>query len=108
MQTWTKAIGTVSLSFGDLRVVGTAEQLYAWSHRAGAAWPCSYLDDCARVCAELDTRNGDLVDLVVYMPGEKYAEDSDDVDIPGEELTAWIDDNLAETPFAQLAHNAAV
>lgn len=84
MQTWSKAFGVVTLEpfSGALYVTGDAAALYAWAHRSGAAWPCSELARCERVSAELDAR-GDLVDLVVYLPGERYAEDSDAVDVPG-------------------------
>ena len=102
MQTWEKPIGTVGLSFGTVRVYATSAQLYEWSHTPGAVWPCSELDDCERVCAELAS-NGDLVDLIVTKSGVRF----DDTDLPGDELTAWIDDNLAGTPFAHLAKNAA-
>ncbi len=109
MQTWTKDIGTTwTQGTGSVSVTGDASQLYAWSHRSGAAWPCSYLDDCDRVTAELDSR-GDLVDLIVYAAGfdsvDGPSQPSDEIDIPSDELTAWIDDNLAGTPFAHLARN---
>jgi hypothetical protein len=99
MQTWTREIGTCAASYGTVRVIGNAGQLFAWSHRAGARWPCSYLDDCDRVCAELDSR-GDLVDLTVTVNGRIVG--GDEIDIPADELTAWIDDNLAGTPFQHL------
>jgi len=105
MQAWPKEIGTVTVSYGCLYVGGTADNLYAWTTRPGMAWPASTLRGYDRVTAELDPANGDLIDLVCYLPGERYAEDTDNVDVDGSELTAWIDDNLAGTPYARLARN---
>lgn len=95
MQTWNKPIGTVSLSFGTVRVVADSAQAYNWATRAGQTWPCSAIRYMDRVCAELAS-NGDLVDLTV---------NGDASNLMADELTAWIDDNLADTPFAHLARN---
>ncbi len=108
MQTWNDHIGSVHKNACNVVVVGDSNQLYAWSHRPGAAWLCSTLDDYDRVSAVLDPGNGDLVDLIVYADVEtRRPLDSDDIDIDGSELTAWIDDNLAGTPFRHLARNLA-
>jgi len=42
----------------------SARDTHEWAHKAGASWPCSTLADRA-VWAQLDKRNGDLVDLQV-------------------------------------------
>lgn len=106
MKTWTKNIGYVVKTATSLYVVATGNELYDWSHRPGAIWPCSTLDDYDRVIAVLCSGNGDLVDLIVYDDIESRRPlDSDDIDIDGNELTAWIDDNLAETPYAHLSRN---
>ena len=103
---WPKEIGTVYRDASGLRVVGTLNELYAWSHRPGAIWPCSTLEDYDRVSAVLDIEYGDLVDLIVYDDIEsRHPLDSDDIDIDGNELTAWLDDCLAGTPFAYLARS---
>lgn len=106
MQTWTCEYGTVSLSFGTLSVAAGGAELRGWAGRPGFSWPCSTLARYDRVAVEVDRDSGDMVDLVVYLPGERWAEDSDDVDIDGSELTAWLDDCLAGTPFATLARGA--
>lgn len=80
---------TVTIHSGVV-VTATQDQLYAWSHRSGAAWPCSYLDDCDEVAAHFD-RNGDLVDLLTVVDGRQ-----DDVDIPADELNAWSSDALRD------------
>ena len=104
MQTWTKDIGTVSsVASAGVVVVGTGNDLYRWSHRPGMAWPCSSLDDYDRVAATLDPGTGDLVDLIVYADVESRRPlDSEEIDIDANELTAWLDDCLAGTPFAYL------
>ena len=73
-------------------------QTYDRAHRSGTVWPCSVLADCDRVLVELDAENGDLVDLSQWGSTEE---------IPGDELTAWVDDCLARTPYAQLARGTA-
>ena len=100
--------GTISTDgYGcDCRIEATGDQLYAWANRSGAWWPCSGLARTAKVIVEL-ADNGDLVDLAVYLPGEKYAQDSDDVDLAGDEVSAWIDDVLTADPGA-LASAVAV
>lgn len=76
--------------YGSVTVTGDASQLWAWSHRSGAAWPCSYLDDCDEVSADFDSR-GDLVDLIA----SPAVDDGDgDLDIPADELSAWTTDVL--------------
>jgi len=78
--------GTVrTYASGSVSVSANGAQLYAWSHRPGAAWPCSYLDDCEDVTADFDSR-GDLVDLI--------ASPDETIDIPGDELSAWSTDVL--------------
>lgn len=68
------ALWSVSLS---------ARDTHEWAHKAGASWPCSTLADRA-VWAQLDKRNGDLVDLQVN------GRTADDVD--GHELDAILAD----------------
>ena len=87
---------------GYVSVEGNGAQLYDWAHRPGAAWPCSSLAHCARVILELDADNGDIVDLTVYLPGDRYAQDSDDIGIPADELRAWSDDVLLSSRYAHL------
>lgn len=94
-------IGTVTARPGYVRIVGDHGQLYAWANRAGARWPCSDLATHDRVSAEICADNGDLIELAVIHDGR----DDEAPDLTGAELTAWIDDNLAVSPFAHLARN---
>jgi hypothetical protein len=82
--------GKVTRAGSTVRVDATNEQLDAWARRPGRAWPCSTLARYARIVVELD--DGDLADLAAYLPGARYAEDSDDVDIDARELDAWLAD----------------
>ncbi len=92
--------GKVSPRGDSVTVSGDNAQMYAWAHRSGQTWPCSALARYDLVAATIDSR-GDLVDLQVIDNGE----DSDAEDLSGDELTAWIDDNLAASPFAHLQRN---
>jgi|SRR5262252_3531930 len=71
---------------GAVSIAATAAELFDWSHRPMAAWPCSILatyDNGIRV--DFDS-NGDLVDIT----GEsEYAED-----LASDELNAWSTDVL--------------
>lgn len=86
----TTAYGTVCVLGATVTVDATGEELQAWARQ----WPASVLRRYGRVRAELE--GGDLVDLAVYLPGERYAED-ETPDIPADELGAWIADALAGT-----------
>ena len=90
---------------GYVLVEGSEMQLWDWAHRARNAWPCSTLTDYVTVRATLDPNNGDLVDLIAWKSGEKWAEDSDVMEIAGDELTAWLDDCLAGTEYRHLARS---
>jgi hypothetical protein len=81
--------GTVTINDGSVVVTATQDQLYAWSHRPGAAWPLSTLDDCDEVAAWF-TDTG-LVDLLTVVDGKQ-----DEVDIAGDELNAWTSDVLRD------------
>lgn len=94
--------GRVTMHGDSVVVSGDGAQLWAWAHRTGSSWPCSYLAGCDLVAATLDRENGDLVALQVIENGV----DSDADDLPGDELTAWADDCLAASPFAHLAKTA--
>ena len=61
-------------------------QLYAWANKPGAWWPCSELVELNTISVALEG-NGDLVELVT---------DPDGIDIPGDELNAWIEDTITE------------
>jgi hypothetical protein len=88
-----------SASSGDdgSQVNGTRSQLYAWAHRAGAAWPCSQLAKFDEVTATFDAR-GDLVDLVTVDIDQPGRED----DIPADELNAWTSDVLTTARLEEL------
>ena len=71
----------------------------AWATRPSASWPCSDLRGSG-VNIELDSRNGDLLD--VYVTGEDGLKTLD-YEGGGDELTAFCDDTLtaiAETLIA--------
>jgi hypothetical protein len=99
MPTRVTPYGTITIDdYGcDCRIEATGEQLHAWAWRPDNLWVCSRLAKCARATIEL-TDNGDLVDLALYLPGEKYAED--EPDITADELNAWINDVLTLDPGA--------
>lgn len=99
MQSWTREYGTVVKVGGEVKVTGTHDEMYGWAHRPGMAWPCSGLACYGRVSATLDM-NGDLIELAVM---DENGRDVEGMDISGDELTAWIDDNLHGTPLAHLA-----
>lgn len=96
-------VTSVGLDTGHVSVRGSHAELWAWAHRSGAGWPCSTLTDYACVEAVLDGR-GDLIDLLVWsdFDGVLVERDSSEVDIMGDELTAWIDDCLRGTSVAHL------
>ena len=62
----------------------SARETYAWAHRAGSAWPCSFLSG-RRLAVEFD-RNG-LFDLSI--DGWRG-----DQDCPGDELSAIVADHV--------------
>ncbi len=99
----TSIYGQVWSDGNEVVVDGRDGALSSWARRPGQSWPCSTLARYDRVRVEIDIVNGDLLDIACYLPGERWAEDSPDVD--GSELTAWVDDCLASTPFAHLARN---
>jgi len=94
--------GVVTITEYGVCVTATQDLLYAWSHRPGAAWPCSTLDDCDEVAAWFDS-NG-LCDLLTVVGGKQ-----DEVDIAGDELSAWTSDVLRDVlPREHPAWNVAV
>ena len=56
---------------------------YGWSHKSGAAWPCSFLSDKS-LFAEFDA-GGDLIDLTIN-------NGRGDQDCPSDELNAITED----------------
>lgn len=59
------------------------DETYDWAHKAGAAWPCSFLSS-KRLFAEFAS-NGDLINIAIN--GGKQ-------DCPLHELTAIIEDHI--------------
>lgn len=66
---------------GAHTISATEAQLWDWSHRQGAVWPCSDLAEADWVSATFET-NGDLVDL--DHPGTD--------ELMSDELSAWTSD----------------
>ena len=70
---------------GSIKLWLSASDTYNWTHKTGAAWPCSFLAN-KPVFAEFDSQ-GDLIDLAInYGRGDQ--------DCPGDEFTAITDDFL--------------
>jgi hypothetical protein len=86
--------GTVGCPPGRITITATHDQLYAWAHRPGSAWPCSYLARRDSIAVVLNAGNGDLVDL--------------DGQLPSDELTAWLDDCLHAAGLGALARYPAI
>ena len=75
----------IILPDGGTKLWLSAHDTYQWAHKAGAAWPCSFLAD-KPLFAEFDS-NSDLVDLAVnYGRGNQ--------DCPSDEFNAITSDFL--------------
>lgn len=86
--------GDVTITDNGVTIEATGNQLWEWSHRRGASWPCSTLDDLDSIRAHFDA-NG-LVDLE-QSPSE-YDESSNMTypEIAGDEFNAWSCDVLRD------------
>jgi hypothetical protein len=82
----TTPYGDVDVSPSGASIDAHAGQLFAWSHRPGAAWPCSILDDLDHIAVAFDSTG--LVELVT---DGGYGDE-----LPADELSAWASDVLRD------------
>lgn len=76
-------IGKVHANFdGHIRIVGRPDQTDCWATRPREAWPCSDL-------------RGQTVRVTLYRGDLEDFEASDDEDVGGDELDAWMESALA-------------
>lgn len=76
--------GSITATPRHVVMKATRAQAWAWSHRTGAGWPLSYMEQARSITAEFDG-NGDLVDLIHPSTRE----------VPADELNAWSSDLAA-------------
>lgn len=102
-RTVTTDFGTVTIHSDCVAVSAEQHELWAWSHRPGAAWPCSTLEGLEEIGAWFDS-NG-LCDLRLPWQSAEHANDID-----SGELTAWSKDllELANLSADHPAYFAAV
>lgn len=105
-RTVTTDFGTVTIHSDCVAVSANLNELSAWSHRPGAVWPCSTLEDFDNICAWFDS-NG-LYELQGFDPAQDDHYSTEHVD--GNELTAWSKDllELANLSADHPAYFAAV
>lgn len=103
----TYPFGTVTITEHGVSIAADQFNLYEWSHRPGAAWPCSTLDELASIVVAFDS--GGLLDLTTSTDDPTASEDSAGIDIDGAELSAWACDVLrAVLPVDHPAYDVCV